>query len=98
MKIKKVLAGAMLVLGLAGGEVAVAASVASADTFTHTSPAGSTTATDTPENGQIGQPGDKPPAGVGVTKGEGGVLIGQPGDKPPAGVGVTKGEAATPAK
>ncbi|WP_432992665.1 hypothetical protein [Dactylosporangium sp. CA-233914] len=70
MKIKKSLAGAVLVLGLAGGGMAVAASMASADTSTNTSPAGSTTATDAPEIGRVGQTGDKPPAGVTLEKAE----------------------------
>ena len=67
MKIRKSLAGAALVLlGLAGGGVAVAASMASADT----SPAGSTTGTDAPEIGPVGQTGTTPPAGVTLEKGE----------------------------
>jgi hypothetical protein len=101
MKIKSPLAGAVLVLALAGGGVAVAA-VANADASTPAAPTGHTATTDAPGIGLLGQTGDKPPAGVTVTKAEPAVGIGVVGqiggDKPPAGVTVTKGEAGTPGK
>jgi hypothetical protein len=63
MKIKQSLAGAVLVLGMAAGGVAVAASIASAATTSaHNSPAGA------PGIGKLGQTGTNPPAGVTVEK------------------------------
>jgi hypothetical protein len=101
MKIKKSLAGAVLVLAVSGGAVAVATSMASANTLAPTGRRGPAAATDAPEIGAVGRTGDKPPAGVTVEKAQRAAEIGaagQTGDRPPAGVTVEKGQAAKPAK
>ena len=103
MKIKSHLAGAVLVLGLAGGGVAITASVASANTSTPTVSTGRTVTTDAPGIGALGQAVDgAPPAGVTVVKADPAVGIGSAGQTvdgpPPAGVTVVKAEPATSAK
>ncbi|MFF3488993.1 hypothetical protein ACFYXC_37960 [Streptomyces sp. NPDC002701] len=73
MKIKKTtVAGLTLVLALSGGGIAVAASMAQADT---SAPTGRT-ANDAPEIGKTGQTGDQPGPGVTIHKAEAGVRAG----------------------
>ncbi|MBQ1090075.1 hypothetical protein [Streptomyces sp. B93] len=78
MKIKKTtVAGLALVLTLSGGGVAVAASLAQADTSAPTAPQGQTQgADDAPEIGKTGQTADRPGPGVTVHKAEAGVWVG----------------------
>ncbi|KAJ1567159.1 hypothetical protein HK405_006949 [Cladochytrium tenue] len=84
MKITKVMAGGMLVLALAGGGVAVAASMASANS-----------GTTAPGIGVVGQTAGKPGPGVTVHRGAAAPeigAVGQTGDK--LGPGVTVHHAA----
>jgi len=101
MKIKKSLAGAVLVLAVAGGGVAVATSMASASTPDRTAPRGPAAVSGAPEIGAVGRTGDKPPAGVTVEKAQPAVEIGAAGttgDHRPAGVTAEKARAAKPAE
>jgi hypothetical protein len=101
MKIKKSLAGGVLVLAVSGGAVAIATSMATANPPAPTSRPGTAATTDAPSIGVVGRTGDKPPAGVAVEKAQRAVELGaggQEGDRPPAGVTVEKGQAAKPAK
>nr|WP_221383033.1 hypothetical protein [Actinoplanes polyasparticus] len=70
MKIKKSLAGGVLVLAVAGGAMALATSMATASTLVPTSRPSTADTTDAPSIGAVGQEGDRPPAGVTVEKGQ----------------------------
>ena len=70
MKIKKSLAGGVLVLAVSGGAVAIATSMATANPPAPTSRPSTAATTDAPSIGAVGQEGDRPPAGVTVEKGQ----------------------------